>query len=155
AVPGMPGGVSSTPEKLDFLEHSASLTLNQILADEWTFGLSYRFTRSELSRKLPEVPTFELANEGLAKLDSTQESDFHQFGLFILFNHSSGFFSRAELNWYFQENRLRQFETNTNTFVSQDLPGDEFPQCNLYIGYRFWRQRGEISLGLLNLTGED
>jgi outer membrane receptor protein involved in Fe transport len=35
------------------------------------------------------------------------------------------------------------------------LPGDDFFQHNLYVGYRLKRQRAEISLGVLNLADTD
>ena len=154
AEPGMqPAGVSSTPDKLDFLEHSAALILNQIVADEWALGLSYRFARSELQRTLPEVPVSDLAMNGLGGLHGTEESDLHRFGTFALFNHPSGFFARTELDWYLQENRQTRF--SGGAFHDEDLPGDEFPQFNLLAGYRLPRQRGDITLGVLNVTGED
>jgi Flp pilus assembly protein TadD len=148
SFPPTPAVVASTPEKLDFLERSAGLTLNRIVADEWAFGLSYRFTRSELRTTLSEVPVTVLASA-----DHTEESDLHQFRLFTLFNHPSGFFTRAELDWYLQQNRETRF--NGSAFLNEGLPGDEFPQLNLFAGYRFSRQHGDITLGVLNLTGED
>ena len=36
-----------------------------------------------------------------------------------------------------------------------DLPGDDFWQFNLYAGYRFPRLRGAVTVGVLNLGGED
>jgi len=39
--------------------------------------------------------------------------------------------------------------------VEINLPGDEFAQFDLYIGYRFARQSAELRLGLLNLTDQD
>jgi len=35
------------------------------------------------------------------------------------------------------------------------LPGDEFWQLNAAVGYRSPRRHFEVSLGLLNLTGQD
>jgi outer membrane receptor protein involved in Fe transport len=62
-----------------------------------------------------------------------------------LWNHSSGFFARAESLWYQQDNRG----------YTPALPGDDCFQHNLYVGYRLKRQRAEISLGVLNLADTD
>jgi hypothetical protein len=32
---------------------------------------------------------------------------------------------------------------------------DAFPQVNLLVGWRFRNRRGDIAVGLLNVTGED
>ncbi|HEY2952050.1 MAG TPA: TonB-dependent receptor, partial [Verrucomicrobiae bacterium] len=147
-LPTPPSVVASTPERLDFLEHSAVVTLNQLVSDEWSFGLRYRFTRAELQTTLLEVPV-----TALASADHSEESDLHQAGLFALFNHPGGFFARGELDWYHQRNQSTTFKGSS--FVTGPLPGDEFYQFNLFAGYRFPRQRGDVTLGLLNLTGQD
>jgi hypothetical protein len=35
------------------------------------------------------------------------------------------------------------------------LSDDSFPQLDLFAGYRLHRQRGELTLGVMNLTGDD
>jgi 5'-methylthioadenosine phosphorylase len=55
------------------------------------------------------------------------------------------FSTRAESRWFIQH----------NLGDSSALAGDSFPQVNLYTGYLFPRRRGELTLGVLNLTGED
>ena len=35
------------------------------------------------------------------------------------------------------------------------LPDESFPLVNLFIGYRFPRQHGDLTLGVLNLIGDD
>src|SRR5256885_2625920 len=62
-----------------------------------------------------------------------------------LFHHPSGFFARAETQWYAQQNRG----------YSTPLPGDNFFQHNIFVGYRFWHRRGEILFGVLNLSAQD
>jgi outer membrane receptor protein involved in Fe transport len=34
-------------------------------------------------------------------------------------------------------------------------PGDDFVQLDLHAGYRFFRRKAELSVGILNLTGQD
>ena len=139
---------SSMAEDLDYREQTFSATLNQLVSDQWSFGIRYKFTRSELERQLPEVPRTVM---GARQLD---EGDLHQASLFALFNHPSGWFAGADLNWYLQNSA---FGTNSTAGadVTTPIPGEEFPQLNVLAGYRFRRQRGEIALGGLNLTGED
>ena len=68
-----------------------------------------------------------------------------QASIFALFNHHSGFFAQANALWYWQDNRG----------YSPDIPGDEFWQYNLYVGYRFLQRRVEARIGLLNITDEN
>ena len=35
------------------------------------------------------------------------------------------------------------------------MPGDDFVQDNLYVGYRFLRRHAEFMFGILNLSGQD
>ena len=133
-----PATPSSTREHLDYREQSVGATFNQLLGEEWSLGAQYRFTSSRLQDTFPSLdPSLNLNRE--------LRADLHQVNVFALFNHRSGFFGRAELRWYGQN----------NSGYDQPLPGDEFVQLNLYLGYRFWRQRGEITIGGLNLTGAD
>jgi hypothetical protein len=36
-----------------------------------------------------------------------------------------------------------------------DIPGDDFWQYNLAVGYRFWQRRVEARLALLNISDRD
>jgi hypothetical protein len=72
-------------------------------------------------------------------------SDLHQLTPYVVYNHHLGFFGRVEAPWYSQ---------NNSGYVG-GLPGDQFVQVNLFVGYRFPRQFGELSFGFLNLTGTD
>jgi len=146
--PPPPAVPASTPEHLKYLEHAAAVTLNQLVSDEWSIGAEYTFTRSELRSTLSSVPL-----SSLSGADRLERSDLHQLRVFGLFNHPSGFFGRADLDWYWQDNTARRFDGSA--FVYENLPGDEFPQLNLLAGWRFRRQRAEITAGVLNVTGQD
>jgi len=133
---GLPPVVpSSTKQSLDYTEPSVLVTLNQLLSDEWSVGAQYRFTRSQLDTRYPEIPS----------LNRSEEADLHQARAFLLWNHRSGFFGRFESLWFHQENRG----------YTPTLPGDDFFQHNLFVGYRLKRQRAEITFGVLNLTDTD
>jgi outer membrane receptor protein involved in Fe transport len=131
---------SSTPQRLEYEEPSVTVTLNQLISDYWSIGAQYRFTRSTLHTVFPEIPvTLD------SRADRTEEADLQQARLFLLMNHPSGFFGRFESLWYHQSNRG----------YTPALPGDDFFQHNVFVGYRLQRQRGELSFGVLNLTDTD
>jgi outer membrane receptor protein involved in Fe transport len=137
AVPAVP---TSTREQVDVRERSVSVTLNQLLGDEFVLGASYQFTRTRLRDLLPGVPV-----STIPSADRTDRSDLHNVGAYLLFNHPSGFFARAESHWYRQR----------NTGSGAPGAGDDFFQHNLFAGYRFLGRRAEIVLGILNLTDEN
>ena len=139
---------SSLDEHLRYHEHSFAVTVNQLVAEEWSFGARYKFTRAELERTLPEVPLSVFG--GARRFD---EGDLHQPSLFVLYNHPSGWFGAADLSWYLQNSSFTTYPSGAAT--TTPVTGDEFPQLNLLAGYRFKGQRGEIAIGGLNLTGEN
>jgi hypothetical protein len=130
---------SSTSEKLHYEEQNLLFTLNQLVGNEWSFGARYQMTFSNLQTLLPDLSEF----RSLA--DSRQKATLHQAQIFALYNHPSGFFGRIEGYW------ARQ----SNVGYAPDLPGDETFQANAYVGYRFRRNLGELTVGFLNLTDQD
>jgi tetratricopeptide (TPR) repeat protein len=127
-------------EKLGYRENSISASLNQLVGENFVFGASYKFARVKLHDQLPQVPV-----SALSTADLTERSHLHQTSGYVLFNHPSGFFARAETHWYHQ----------SNSGDPHAGPGDDFFQHNLFAGYRFAHQRAELLLGVLNLTDED
>lgn len=138
--PPPPTTGASTRESLDYKEYSALGSINQLLDDWFSLGLSYRFTRSKLSDQFPEIPAA-LSAQAHRHL----QADLHQTTFFALLNHPSGFFARWETQWYHQDNEG----------YAPALPGDDFFVHNIFIGYRLRRQYAEISFGVLNLTATD
>jgi hypothetical protein len=61
------------------------------------------------------------------------------------YTHACGAFVRGNTRWVQQSNRG----------YSTDLPGDDFWQQDVIVGYRFFQRRAEVRLGILNLTGTD
>ncbi len=130
---------SSTRQHLNYEERAVTLTLNQLVSDEWSLGAQYSFVGSELQIKFPALPDLDRS------IDSTNRAELHRLTLSVLYNHPSGFFAQAESQWYFQE-----------TFRSTiELPGDSIQQLNFYVGYRFPRQYGDLTVGILDALGED
>ena len=131
---------SFTPQQLRYEEQSILATVNQLVGNEWSFGAKYQFIHSNLRTTFTQIPT---AVEPGA--DHVEEATLHQVQLFALYNHPSGFFARAEGYWAQQ----------SNVGYLPDIPGDDIIQLNLYVGYRFRRNYGDITLGFLNLNDQD
>jgi hypothetical protein len=131
---------SSTLQSLRYEEQGLLVTLNQLVGDEWSFGARYQITYSNLRTIFPQIPIAVTAGA-----DHREKATLHQGELFALYNHPSGFFARLEGYW------ARQ----SNVGYSPDIPGDDIFQVNAYVGYRFRRNFGDITLGFLNLTDQD
>jgi outer membrane receptor protein involved in Fe transport len=136
---------SSTRHHLDYDERSASMTMNQLLSDEWSIGAQYSFVRSELESSFPELDQLS------PPPDSLFRADLHCVTIGLLYNRRSGFFAQAGWEWYFQ-NRSR---AAANPPIVADVPDETLSQLNLFCGYRFPRQRGDFTIGLLNVTDQD
>ncbi|HXJ58355.1 MAG TPA: TonB-dependent receptor [Verrucomicrobiae bacterium] len=138
---------STTPEKLDFREHSLNITLNQLLGKGLALGAHYRLSNAQLEDDYPQIPGTVPAFFPPYELRPHQdlESTLHQVLLFAVYNHASGCFGRFESLWSSQSNQGYQ----------PARPGDAFWQLNAFVGYRFPRRRAEVQLGLLNLTDQD
>src|SRR5205814_858735 len=76
---------------------------------------------------------------------TSEQADLHEIRLAATWRHPSGPFARGEFWWFVQE----------LSGSTPQPPGDSFPQVNLYAGYRFPNRRGELTVGVLNLTAED
>jgi hypothetical protein len=135
-----PGTPAHTTEQLDYREWQARAVFNQMLGRDWFLEVQYQFTRSELDRGLPTIP----ATPGYER-NTTTEADLHEVRLAATWRHPSGFFARGEFWWFLQE-----LDGST-----PQPPGDDFPQVNLYAGYRFPKRSAELTVGGLNLTDED
>ena len=131
---------SSTPQELRYEEQDLLVTVNQLVGDEWSFGVRYQLANSNLHTTLPEIPTAIVPGA-----DRREKATLHQGQLFALYNHRSGFFARLEGYW------ARQ----SNVGYTPDIPGDDIFQVNAYIGYRFRRNFGDVTLGFLNMTDQD
>ena len=129
-----------TREHLDYRERSFNLSVSRLIGDEWALGARYGLTRAELHTVWPGVPA-----AAVPDADRFEQTDLHHASLFVVFNHSSGFFARGETDWYRQG----------NPSLGSAVPGDDVFQHHFFLGYRFLHRRAEAMFGILNLTDQD
>jgi tetratricopeptide (TPR) repeat protein len=135
---------SETRQSLDFEERSVTITLNQLVSRDFSFGAAYRLSYAELDVRFKDIPPTATRFNGFSPRQDL-EAYLHQVQLFGIYSHPCGFFGKVEALWFQQSNQG----------YDPDIPGDEFWQFNIYAGYRFLKRKGEITLGILNLADED
>jgi hypothetical protein len=135
-----PGTPDTTPEQLDYVERSITASVNHLFGDRWVAGTAYSFTHSRLHDVLTDIPTAVLSTA-----DQIEKSSLQEASGYLQFNHPSGAFARAEMDWYGQANSgWTPVET-----------GDHFFQYNLFAGWYFAHRRMEVEGAILNLSGEN
>jgi hypothetical protein len=87
---------------------------------------------------LPDVPVAALSTASQELTATLQQAN-----AYILFNHPSGFYARAEAHWYGQH----------NTGWTPAEPDVSFVQENIFAGYRILHRHASLQVGILNLSG--
>ena len=132
---GVPGILE---ERLEYTERTVSITFDQLLSDEWSVGARYGVSNAELEQKIPAIPTSFLPRQNI-------ESTLHQLGLHVVYNHPAGFYGRGEGLWNAQSNQGYR----------PALMSEDFWQFNAFAGYRFYRRKVDVAVGILNLFDQD
>ena len=138
-IPDSPG---STPQKLDFREQYVSAYMAQLLGDYFSTSARYRWNDATLTEKFPAIPN---SAAGLSQLEQNNTAVLNQVSLQLNFNHPCGVFAQWDSSWYQQDNFA----------YSPSLPGADFWQHNVMLGYRFAHRHAEIRVGVLNLLNTD
>jgi Tfp pilus assembly protein PilF len=127
-------------QEIDFKEKDITLTINQLLGQEWSVGVGYHLIAADVSYNnfVPGVP--------IATGKVVNQSTLDEVNLFANWNLPCGFYSQFQANWWDQGGN-RGFAANE--------PGDEFWQFNYFAGYRFPRRHIEIQVGVLNIGNQD
>jgi tetratricopeptide (TPR) repeat protein len=133
----------SMAEHLDYREESLSLTLNQLVGNQFSLGAGFRVTNSELHTTLPELP---VAMAPFADLED--EATLYEVMLSANWNSPTGLFARVEANYFSQD-----LEDDPSRTPFRE--GDAFWQFNALAGYRFNQNTCEISAGVLNIGDTD
>ncbi len=134
----VPGG---TTESLAYREEVVTATLNQLIGREFALAARYRYTRAELRDTFSQL---RLLGVNADRLD---EAVLHELDLAATWNSPSGLFARTEARWYSQD-----LDGTVGGIGIDGLPGDDFWQFDAQVGYRFARNRCEVSAGVLNIT---
>jgi tetratricopeptide (TPR) repeat protein len=133
-------------EHLDYTEQSLLFTANQLLGDQWSVGASYRLSRAVLNDNFPDVPGNAIFGPPPAfQPKQRNQGVLNNLDLFAIYNLPCGFFGEGEALWYRQH----------NVGYAGAEPGDDFWQFNILAGYRFPRRHAELTVGLLNLAGQN
>jgi tetratricopeptide (TPR) repeat protein len=137
---------SGLREHLDYDEKSLLFTANQLLGRDWALGARYRLSQAVLNDNYPDVPDFVPAPNSSPLIPSQRTKGvLQQLNLSAIYNHPCGFFAQEEANWYGQ----------SNSGYTPGEPDADFWQFNAFAGYRFPRRKAEVTLGLLNITGQN
>lgn len=145
AVPG------DFDQKQEFRERALTVTLNQLLGEEWAMGARYRLSDAELCERLAGIPP-----NGDPRRSRDLDAVLHQLDLHVAFNHSSGFYAQFQALWNAQSSSGYQASTPVNgVYQELDLVDENFWQLNVLAGWRFARRRVDVALGVLNLTDQD
>ena len=139
-----PGG---TKEHLDFTERTLLFTLDQLLGQQWSMGMNFRVSNADLNDEFTEVPANLPPGSLIPPFQANQNpsATLDQLDLHLVYNHPSGFFAQFQSLW----------NSQSNYGYNPAIPGDDFWQFNLFAGYRSPRRMVELTLGILNLTGQD
>ena len=136
---GQPVPLIQIGEDIDYHEKALTVAINQLIGQSWSIGGAYRLSEAEMEQTFDLPPVLQPFH------NTDLRATLQQASIFVMFNHSSGFFAQANSLWSWQDNRG----------YSPDIPGDEFWQHNIYLGYRFLHRRAEARVGLLNITDEN
>ena len=142
---------SSVAEDLDFTEWSLAGSAHQLIGRDWTLGVIYRLSHARLQDDFPEISqdAIDIGEAVAGPNNFSAHNDYrallHTLDLQAGWQHPTGFFGRLDAVWTHQENR--------GDLAS--LPGDDFWQVNVQAGKRFFHRRAELTVGILNLTGQN
>ena len=137
---------TSIVRNLAYDETTLGVYLNQLVGEDWSMGLSYRVSEAnQQTRYQAPFGTTPGATPATLNPNSDLTSTLHQVAGYGQYTHSCGAFIRFSARWVQQSNRG----------YAADLPGDDFWQQDVIVGYRFLQRRAEIRVGVLNLSGTD
>lgn len=135
---------SGTRQHLDYQEKVLAVSLDRMIGRQFALGATYRLSEAELDDRVPEVPDA-WSPSFSPTANRTVSALMHQLDLRAIINHPSGAFGEFHSLWTRQSNRG----------YSPALPGDDFWQFNVFVGYRLTRRVAELRVGVLNLGDED
>jgi outer membrane receptor protein involved in Fe transport len=134
----VPDSISNARQSLDYHERSLVVSGNQLLGKNFSVGARYKLTEADLDTEFSGL-------SGVPGSSQDVSATLHQVHLFANFYHACGGFAQFNTVWSQQSNRD----------YTPDIPGDDFWQFNVFVGYRFLDRRAEAKVGLLNIGDQD
>lgn len=138
----LPDSPSQTPQSLTYDEYGFSAYAGWLLGDEFSVSARYRLSDARLESRFPAIPPTAI---GLNQLEQGVTAVLHHGQFNLQWQHPAGWFARWSSDWYQQ--------SNAGYFA--DLPGDDFWQHNLFVGYRLPGRQVQVQTGVLNLFDTD
>jgi hypothetical protein len=127
----------------------AGVSANQLLGEQWSAGVGWRWQQAYLKSATPGLTDQSLSRN---ELPGPQRATLNELWTRLQWQHPLGPFLRAEALWLWQSHDNELFrQSNTPAIVAREYVS----QINLQAGWRFKHNRGEFSLGALNLGGGD
>ena len=138
-----PDSPGQAPEYLDFHEQYVSAYAAQLLGDYFSTSTRYRWNDAKLTESFPGIPS---SAGGLSQIAQDNTAVLNQVALQLNFSHPCGVFGQWDSSWYNQDNF---------GYSTQPMPGADFWQHNVMLGYRFAHRHAEVRVGVLNLLNTD
>ncbi|MGA2684131.1 MAG: TonB-dependent receptor [Verrucomicrobiota bacterium] len=132
-------------ENLDYSEETVLVTANQLLDRDWSLGARYRLSQAVLNDNFPDVPASPSFIVNPIIPSQRTKGVLQELSLSAVYNHPCGFFAQGEADWYDQ----------SNSGYNPAEPGGDFWQLNAFAGYRFLHRKGQVTLGILNITDQN
>ncbi len=135
------------PHAYRYDERAATLALDKLVGEQWSFGASVRGARTRLSDQFDDYGSV-----------ARRVSTLGEFGLRAGWNHPDGWFGTGMLRWELQDWRVSRDNTTdpgNASLASEQAGGADVPFVDLRAGWRFPRNRAELSVGVLNALDRD
>jgi hypothetical protein len=127
---------SGTDQQLRYDERSVRMIVNQMIGDQVFAQATYQFTRSDLDTIYPTIPAPAAFNRTFS-----DRADLHRVGASLFYQRPDGWFSQARATVLRQE--------------ASPISSDQPAFFDLFVGWRFPKLKGDITVGVLNIGDSD
>ncbi len=135
-------------EVRDYRESVLQVSWEQLYGADWSSSAGLRFTRSDLNVVRPDFP----AGSGTAAF-SAARADLEQAWARLQYQSDSGFYSRAEVQSFWQTVKGFGLENGDSPTFLNLFVGVRFPKMGSRLSRAYPEGRGDFSVGILDLNG--
>jgi hypothetical protein len=136
-------------EQLDYSAWLGGVNLHQLLGQQWSFGLGWRWHEATLDRSTPGLTQL-VPDEN--KWPGRHSATLQELWGRLQWQHPCGPFGRLDTKFLWQSHHEDATRQPVTRAFSQH---ENVAEIDLQIGFRFPKNRGEISCGILNVGGGD